>query len=163
MQAMLNPLLALLLLLSCAYAAACEDHLPSTGSLNKTNWKLSTYKCPYGCSSALKNVLENQLGQSIDIKGKDPWVSGTSDPCHKLIDIKSKTIDIDALMKEINDGLPPLEQISPKELDIQTSKPLIADVLCRGNENQKISHRFIQDHSGRMIAIDEEKSILIYE
>jgi hypothetical protein len=164
MHAMLKPSLALLLLLSVAYSVACENHQPMSGKpLEKTNWKLSTYNCPYGCSDILKNILEKQLGTTIDFKGTAPWVSGTFDACHKPIEIKTKTINIHLLMKEINGALPPLQAISPRELNLQTKNPLIADVLCLGNENQKISHRFIQDDAGRLIAIDEETSILIYE
>lgn len=111
----------------------------------------------------MNNILEKQLGTTIDFKGAAPWVSGTSDASHKPIEIKTKTIDIYLLMKEVNGARPPLQAISPRELNLKTKNPLIADVLYLGNDNQKISHRFIQDNSGRLIAIDEETSILIYE
>lgn len=161
---MLKPSLALLLLLSVAYSMACENHQPaSRNQLEKTNWKLSTFKCPHGCSDVMNNILEKQLGTTIDFKGAAHWVSGTSDASHKPIEIKTKTIDIYLLMKETNDALPRSQAISPREVNLQTKNYLIADVLCLGHENQEISHRFIQDDSGRLIAIDEEMSILIYE
>lgn len=161
---MLKPSLALLLLLSVAYSMACENHQPaSRNQLEKTNWKLSTFKCPHGCSDVMKNILEKQLGATIDFKGAAPWVSGTSDACHKPLEMKTKTIDVHLLVHEINGSLPRSQAISPQDLNLQTKNPLIADVICLGSENQKISHRFIQDDSGRLITIDEEMSILIYE
>ena len=163
MQAALKLLLLSSLLLFSAYSAACDNNQIKTGGLNKTNWKLSAYKCPKGCSSALKNLLDNQLGQPIDFKGTAAWTSGTADACQKLIDLNTTEIDLHALLKEINSGRPPLQNISPEELDVKTNKPLTVNVLCSGPEGQKISHRFIQNGSGQLIAIDEETSILIYE
>ena len=163
MQAALKLILASSLLFFDAYSAACESNHMNTGNLNKTEWTLSEYKCPRGCSSILKNLLNNQLGQSIDLKGAAPWTSGTADACQQIIQLKTTEANVRVLFEEINSRLPPGKAISPEDLNIKTHKALVVDVLCSGIEDQQISHRFIQDHSNRLISIDEETSVLIFE
>lgn len=138
----------------------------STGAdapvLKNTIWTLQDYQCPSGCSNHLQEILNSQIGQSIDFSGQSLWKSGTGDTCKQLKSAtQSKRITAE-LQRQIKLSTPRIRQIKDSDLKLPSPKVWVIDVLCSGEEGQALSHRFMLNTLGYLVTIDEESSILIY-
>lgn len=150
-------------LLSTPVALACGASTGITTNELKSSWRLQNYSCPKGCSDLLHSVLKNQLGEVIYFSGEIPWRSGTSDPCIRLISVKSKIMNSTDLLGEINQGQAQNRKLTLSELNMTSPQVPVHDVICTGQEAQRLSFRFIRNSARQLTVIDEETSVLVYE
>lgn len=164
MQTTLKNLLLGLLLVTAGYANACDKHDHAhTNGLTKETWTFKSYECPHGCSDILRKVLDQQLSTPLDLSESGSWTTGTLGACQAPLSVKTETVSRKNLLQQINGSLPPAKSLTAAKLGLSSTDPIVAEVLCTGQEGQKISGRFIQAKPGKLLSMDEEGAILIYE
>ncbi|HEX4917196.1 MAG TPA: hypothetical protein VFV43_04800 [Limnobacter sp.] len=67
------------------------------------------------------------------------------------------------LLGEINQGQAQNRKLTLSELNMTSPQVPVHDVICTGQEAQRLSFRFIRNSARQLTVIDEETSVLVYE